>query len=350
MTDTSGSSESGLNRKVYTYESDLTLQSGTRLPGAKLVFATYGTLNSSKSNAVLYPTRFGATHTENEFLIGPGMAIDPDKYFIIIPNLFGNGLSSSPSNTAAEFKADRFPPISIYDAVVIQQRMIRELFDIERFAAAVGWSMGGQQAYQWASLFPDSVQRLAVICGTARTSDHNKVFLKSIRAAIRADHRYSDRVLNLPPTDGLRAAGRIYAGWAYSQDWYREHQHLSMGYVDLEAYLCGYWDALFEKRDADNIMAMTWTWINNDISANGQHNGDFARSLQAISATTLLMPCDRDLYFRTADSQIEMRSLKRAKLVEIESSWGHMSGSGQSQPDTDFIDKHLRLLLADALL
>ncbi|MDQ4127952.1 MAG: hypothetical protein M3151_08420, partial [Actinomycetota bacterium] len=78
---------------------DLILQRGATLRGARLAYKTYGTLNESKTNVVVYPTRFGGRHTDNEWLIGEGMALDPDKYFIIVPNMLGNGLSSSPSNT-----------------------------------------------------------------------------------------------------------------------------------------------------------------------------------------------------------------------------------------------------------
>lgn len=69
------------------------------LPKALLAYKTYGKLNEKRDNVIIYPTAFGDQHVQNEWLIGDGMALDPQKYFIIIPNLLGNGLSSSPSNT-----------------------------------------------------------------------------------------------------------------------------------------------------------------------------------------------------------------------------------------------------------
>ena len=78
---------------------DMTLQSGATLRGAKLAYKTFGELNADKSNAIVYPTWYSGCHWDNEWLIGDGMALDPAKYFIIVPNMLGNGLSSSPSNT-----------------------------------------------------------------------------------------------------------------------------------------------------------------------------------------------------------------------------------------------------------
>lgn len=333
--------------ELQEFVADLERQGGAPLPGARLVYRTYGTLNADRSNAIVYPTRFGGTHEQNEFLIRPGFALDPDKYFIIVPNMFGNGVSSSPSNTPDPFGRGAFPDITIYDNVRFQHRLITEGLGIERFVLAVGWSMGAQQAFQWAALYPEMVPKLACLCGTAKTAEHNRVFLESLRAAIVADCAFKDGFYDEPPLSGLKAVGRIYAGWAYSQDWYRARDYRTLGFETLEDYLAGYWDALYEQRDANNIMAMSWTWIHNDISANDVFNGDLPTALSAITADTLLMPCMTDLYFRTADNEAELQHLANGRLVEIPSYWGHMSGAGQNEPDTLFIDAHLRALLGD---
>lgn len=342
----SSSSARGLAGEPETLVAPLVLQSGVRLPEARLVYAVYGRLNRARDNAILYPTRFGATHRENEFLIGAGRALDPEHWCIIVPNLLGNGVSSSPSNSPAPFDGPRFPNVAIRDAVRLQHHLVRDVLGIRRLALAVGWSMGGQQAYEWASLYPDMVERLAVVCGAARTAEHNKVFLKSLRAALHADASWEGGEYKQPPLAGLRAVGRIYAGWAYSQDWYRAGLHLKVGeFLDLDDYLAGYWDRLFEARDANNLLSMMWTWIHHDISANDVYRGDLPASLRAIKATTLLMPAATDLYFRTADSEYEQARLVKCRLIEIPTIWGHMSGSGQNPHDTEFIDCALRELL-----
>ena len=137
---------------------DVTLQHGATLRDAKLAYKTYGELNADKSNAIVYPTWYSGRHWDNEWLIGDGMALDPAKYFIIVPNMLGNGLSSSPSNTPPPYNAARFPHVTFYDQVEQQHRLVTS-FGIETLPLVTGWSMGAGQTYQWAVSYPDMVQR-----------------------------------------------------------------------------------------------------------------------------------------------------------------------------------------------
>src|SRR5579875_305659 len=140
---------------------DLTLQSGAVLPGARISWKTHGTLSSARDNVILYPTSYSAQHTDLEWLIGPDGVLDPTRWFIVIPDMFGNGLSSSPSNTP-----DYPTLVTAWDNVHAQRRMLREAFGIEHLACVYGWSMGAQQAYHWAALFPEAVERIVVNCGS----------------------------------------------------------------------------------------------------------------------------------------------------------------------------------------
>ena len=128
----------------------LPLQSGASLPGAELSWKTYGTLAPARDNVIVYPTSYSAHHTDLEQLIGPEGVLDPTRWFIVIPDMFANGLSSSPSNN------DRFPSlVTTADNVRAQQRFLREAFGVDRIACVYGFSMGAQQAYHWAALFPE---------------------------------------------------------------------------------------------------------------------------------------------------------------------------------------------------
>ena len=142
---------------------DVMLQSGAVFPAMKLAYKTYGTLSPARDNVILYPTSFSAQHFDTQWLIGPDGVLDPTRYFIVIPNLFGNGLSSSPSNS----DVTPFPDISYHDAVAVQRRLLVEQFGISRIALVYGWSMGGMQAYHWAACHSDMVERAAIVCGSA---------------------------------------------------------------------------------------------------------------------------------------------------------------------------------------
>ena len=190
---------------------DLTLQSGAVIREAKLSWKSYGTLSPPRDNVIVYPTSYTATHADQEWLIDPDMVLDPTRWFIVTPNMFGNGLSSSPSNTP-----DYPTVVTSTDNVRAQKRLMSEQFGIERIAAVYGFSMGAQQAYHWPALFPDDVDRAIVVAGSARTSPHNKVFLLSLLATLEAapEHIGNGR-FSSEPLKALRAFSRNYAGWAH---------------------------------------------------------------------------------------------------------------------------------------
>lgn len=323
----------------------LELEGGATLVGARLAYKTYGTLNAQRDNVILYPTWFPAHHQDNEWLIGAGKALDPDRYFIVVPNTLGNGLSSSPSNTPQPYDRARFPHVTVRDNVALQHRMLVERFGIDTLALVTGWSMAGQQAYQWAVSYPDMVQRIAPFCSSARTSPHNIVFLEGPQAALRADAAWAGGWYTDPPTAGLRAFGRVFAGWALSQAFYREHLYRGMGYTSLEDFLVRFWEGNFLRRDANNLLALAWTWQHADISTTPGLEGDLPTALRSISAKALVMPGSTDLYFTPEDSHHEVDHLRDAVCRPIPSIWGHQAGRGLAPQDAAFIDGQLRELL-----
>jgi homoserine O-acetyltransferase/O-succinyltransferase len=326
---------------------DVVIQAGATLRGAKLAYKTYGKLNARKDNVIVYPTWYSGQHVNNEWLIGKGMALDPEKYFIIIPNMLGNGLSSSPSNMPPPYDRARFPNITLYDNVTLQHRLVTEKFGIERVALVLGWSMGAQQTFQWGCLYPDMVERIVPFCGSAKTSRHNFVFLEGVKAALTADDAFQEGWYEKLPNKGLRAMARVYAGWGFSQAFYREQLDIKrMGYASLEDFLVGFWEGLFLVRDPNNLLAMLWTWQKGDISANPVFNGNFEKALGAIKAKAIVMPGQTDLYFPPEDSQYEVKHMPNAKFLPIPSIWGHFAGGPGTNPeDVKFLDNVLKDLM-----
>ncbi|CCD87923.1 Putative homoserine O-acetyltransferase [Bradyrhizobium sp. ORS 285] len=326
---------------------DVVLQSGATFPSLRLAYKTYGTLNAAKDNVILYPTSFGAQHTDIEWLIGPGGILDSDKYFIIIPNLFGNGLSSSPSNTPVG--ETPFPAISYHDAIAVQRRLLEEQFGIQKIALVYGWSMGGMQAYHWAALHPDMVERAAVVCGSARCSPYNHLFLDAVKAALIADPAYRNGRFVEKPVAGLRAMGRIYAGWAMSYEFYRDEVWREQGFGSQEDYLAATWDTAFAHRDANNLLTQIAIWQGGDISNCAAFSGDLDRALSAITAHMLLMPGQTDRYFDWRDNERELPKLVHARsaaLRPIPSVHGHRAGNPVRIPaDRDFIKAQMSSLL-----
>ncbi|MDB5371425.1 MAG: putative homoserine O-acetyltransferase [Belnapia sp.] len=318
---------------------DLPLHRGGTLPGAQIVWKTHGTLNAARDNVVLYPTSYGAQHPDLEWLIGPEGILDPTRWFIVIPNMFANGLSTSPSNSA-----DWPALVTAWDNVRAQRRLLAEVFGIETLHAVYGWSMGAQQAYHWAAAFPEMVQRIIVNCGSARTAVHNQVFLRSQMAVLEAAPEYDGKGgFSAQPLAALRAFGRVYASWALSQDFYRAGLHLTaLGAPDLDTFLRTDWEERFGRRPAADLLAQLRTWDAGDIA----DGGDLAAALGAIRARVLLLPSATDLYFRVADNEAEMPHLRHGRLLPIPSIWGHRAGNpGPNPADAAFIKAAVRELL-----
>ena len=328
---------------LETFEAgELVLRSGVRLPDVRLVYKTYGTLNAARDNVIVAPTHYAGQHTDTAWLVGQDTALDPRRHFIVIPNMLGNGQSSSPSNTPAPFDGPRFPRITLADNVRLQHRLLTEGLGVTRIQLVVGFSMGAQQAYHWGALYPELVARIAPICGSARTARHNFVFLEGLKAALTADSAFAGGDYVQPPVTGLKAFARVYAGWMFSQAFYRETiDQTQMGAPDLQTFLA-FLEGFFLARDANDLLTMLDTWQTADISA----GGDLSAALAAIPARALVMPCETDLYFPVADNAAEVAAMPSAELKTIPSIWGHMAASGLNPVDAAFIDAQLKDLLA----
>jgi homoserine O-acetyltransferase len=171
---------------------NIKLLSGKILKSAQLVYKTYGKLNKDRSNVIILPTFYTGSHTRNEGFIGKNRAINPNKYFIVSINMFGNGLSSSPTNTIKSQSGSKFPTITLWDNIYCQHKLITEKLKIKKIALVTGWSMAGCQSYQWAAQYPSMVKAILPFCASSKTSIHNHVFLEGVKAALTADKKWNN--------------------------------------------------------------------------------------------------------------------------------------------------------------
>jgi homoserine O-acetyltransferase/O-succinyltransferase len=325
---------------------DWSLQCGVTLPEIQLVYETYGTLNRDRTNAILYPTSYGAQHSDVNWLIRADSILNPDAYFIIAVNMLGNGLSSSPSNCSQCQLAEQGFWFTHWDNVRLQYHLVSKVFKIEQLALVYGWSMGAQQAYHWGAMYPERVARIAALCGTARTTNHNRIFLMSLRSALTSDPAWTGSEFAAMPERGIQTFSQIYASWAASQAFYKEELYAQFGYSSLEDYLLRGWEASYRQRDPHNLIAMLDTWLRCDISDNSVYHGDYPAALGAIQAKTLIMPSATDLYFTPADCAAEAELIPQAKYLPIPSIWGHRAGNPyQNSQDEGFIREAVNHLL-----
>ena len=334
---------SSTNLKVHKLD-NFTLKSGVTI-NLELSYLTIGELNKKKDNVIIYPTRYAGTHLEQGYLIGEQLALNPKDYFIIIPNMFCNGVSSSPSNTIEPLNGPNFPLITIQDNVIAQHNLVTNLFGIEKIKLVVGWSMGGQQAYQWATQYPDMVENIAAMCAHAKTSGHTHVFLEGMYAALTSDLNWNEGNYKEQPNAGKTTMAMAWAGWALGQNWFREKLYLNDGYKSPQEVLDKLWKTIYYKRDANDLLAMIRTWQEHDISNNEKFNGNIEEALSSIKANVILMPGVNDLYFPPEENKEELKSLKNGKLEIIPSNYGHYAGAAKSKEDLDFVNNQIKILM-----
>ena len=319
---------------------DLPVEKGGVIRAARLAWQAHGTLNETRDNVIVYPCSYTAGHDDEAWLIGPDGVLDPGRWFIVIPDLFSNGLSSGAADTP-----DYPAVVTMADNVRAQYRLLTEHFGVSGVAAAYGFSMGAGQAYHWAALYPGFVERAIVVCGSARTSLHSQVFLSGLLRTLEAAPQYlGNGQFSAEPAAAVRAFAHIYAGWGLSQDFYRERLfETALGAPDLASFLRTDWEDSFAACRGANLYAQALTWQHADISANELYDGDLPRALAAITARVLLMPSATDLYFRVADNEAELGYLRHAELATIPSIWGHRAGSPAGiQAELEFLTRNVR--------
>ncbi|MFZ0409078.1 MAG: alpha/beta fold hydrolase [Cyanobium sp.] len=323
---------------------DLPLARGPILQGARLAYRVYGELNAARSNLVLYPSSYGAWPEDIDWLIGP--ILDPERWCIVLVSQFGNGRSSSPSNGGPALAPEGWP-VRHADNVRAQRQLLEERFGVESPALIYGWSMGAQQAYHWAVLEPERVQRLCCLCGTARTTDHNRLFLLSLRQALTADPAWNGCGFDARPERGLRSFALIYASWAASQAFYRRGGHRDLGFADVESYVEQAWLPAYRRHDPRDLIAMLDVWLGCDVAAaagfsSGDQDADLAAALGRIQARCAVVAGRHDLYFPPADCAAEAALIPRARLHVLDSDLGHRAGNPRDSPA---LQAQLRALL-----
>jgi homoserine O-acetyltransferase/O-succinyltransferase len=321
-----------------------TFESGASIENAHVTYATWGTLNAAGDNAVLLPSWYGGRAVSYQFLIGDGHALDPSRDFIVATEMFGSGGSSSPSNTPPPFDGPRFPRVAIRDDVEAARRVLRDGLGVRRLRAVIGFSMGAQQAFQWAVSHPDEVDAIVAICGTAKTYPHGRVRLQSAMDALMADPKWKGGDYTELPADGLRAWAEHWAAWVYSQEWWRQELYKPRG-ATVESFLVEYVKG-WNGRNLNDAVQLARTWQDHDIGRTKGFDGNVEAALRSIRMPVLYMPGATDLYFPVTDAQYERGLLADARFVPIPSIWGHTAGGGSNPADAAFLNREIGAFLS----
>ena len=324
-------------------------ESGVTLPQARIVYGTYGHLNAARDNVILLPSHYMATHHGYEWLIGPGKALDTTRFFLVATELFGNGKSSSPSNTPEPFHGPRFPVTTIRDNVAAERRLLTEALKVTHLRAVIGFSMGAQQAFQWAVSAPGFVDRIVATSGTAKTYGHGIVRNEGQIAAIMADPVFNNGDYTAQPKKGIEAFSLMWAGWLYSQEWWRRElwRTNAPAGTTLDKVISNYRTNFISGADANDLILQLRTWQQHDVGKTPGFDGDIEKALRSITMPVLYMPSETDLYFPVGDARYEAQFIPQVTLTPIPSLWGHPAGAAANPADAKFLNDQIARFLND---
>jgi homoserine O-acetyltransferase/O-succinyltransferase len=321
----------------------LELEEGGSLLDCQLAVATHGTLNAAKDNAILVPTWYsGTSKIMEDVYIGAGRALDPDKYFIVVVNQIGNGLSTSPHNSDGA----SFPKVRIGDDVRAQHKLLAETFGITSLALVVGGSMGAQQTYEWAVRYPEMVKRAAPIAGTARNTEHDFLYTETLIEAIITDPKFNNGnyTNSTDVATGLRRHAKLWTVMGWSTEFFRQNRHQALGFESMQAFVDEFMIGYFGPMDPNDLLCMAWKWQRGDVSRHT--DGDLKAALGLINAKTYVMPISHDMFFPPSDCEVEQQLIPNSELRTINSIDGHLALFGTDPDCQAQIDTVLKELLA----
>jgi homoserine O-acetyltransferase len=325
-------------------EGDLTLESGEAIKDFAISYVTHGTLNAKKSNAILMVTAISGNHHRLDFMIGPGKALDPEKYFIICTDAIANGFSTSPSNSKLQPRMD-FPKFTIRDMVQSQVRLLKEKFGIDHVVAVIGPSMGGMQVLQWGVSHPDYMDSLVAMVPLAKTPAWSVAVMEASRKAIMNDAAWNNGNYESPPEQGVRLWRDILTLLAArTPDMYAAQFKNGM---DVLPWMEAQETALMRAFDANDWIYQTWAYERHDVGTTPGFGGDTAKALASIKAKTLILTGTKDL-LNPEFEPIEMgKNIPGATMKTISPGTvtGHAAAGGAIPADVDFLNRETSAFL-----
>jgi len=318
---------------------DLTLESGEVIKDFAISYVTHGKLNDKKSNAVLMVTAISGNHHRLDFLIGPGKALDTDRYFIICTDAIGNGLTTSPSNSTAQPRM-KFPKFLIRDMVTSQKKLMEHL-GIDHVVAVVGPSMGGMQTLQWGVSYPDFMDSLVALVPLARTPAWTVTVLEATRKAIMLDPAWRNGDYAEPPEQGIRLWRDILNFLAARSPEVSRDQFPNQ--MDILPFLQAQETALVKVFDANDWIYQTWAYDRHDVGTTPGMNGDTVKALRAIKAKTLMLNGTKDLLNPEWEPQDAARFIRDVRVLTISPGTvtGHAAAGGAFPADVDFLNREI---------
>ena len=292
------------------------LESGQVIRDCRVAYRTAGALDAEKTNAILFPTWFTGRSANLVNLAGPGKMIDTTKFFVIFVDALGNGVSSSPSNSAEQAGA-QFPVFTMRDMVHVQYRLVTEELKLKHLHAVMGMSMGGMQAFEWAASYPDFMDKVVSIVGTPQMTSYDLLLwqtqLKTIEDGLRAGG---------DPREALHTAALIHQ-LAIETPRRRAAQTKPS---DFAEYFKGTQTRLAARMDPYDYIRQLQAMIAHDTAA----GGSLEQAAAKMRAAVLVVASHDDLMVNP-EPALRLANALKAQTLVLESDCGHLAFSCERQ-------------------
>ena len=319
-------------------------ESGETIDELKVSYVTYGKLNAARDNAVLSLQHFTGDHHDNEFLIGPGKALDPEKYFVIATDFLANAklrqdLTTGPTNSGLKM---RFPRITARDWVNADSKLVKEYLGINHVVAAIGSSIGGINAFQLAVSHPDFVSAIIPVAASPQTNPQTRMVLRHVRDVIALDPGWYGGMYDVNPTTGLKVALMELVPWFRAPQWYMDELTTSNKLRNYEAS----WQQVWSGLDARDLYYQLDGWSEFNVGDTPGFNGDPKAALAAIKAKVLLIGVKEDQLVRREELQFAKNAIHDATYLEFPSPTGHTASIGVDPKFNETINSEIAKFLA----
>jgi homoserine O-acetyltransferase len=313
---------------------DFKLESGEAIRDFCISYVTHGTLNANKSNAVLMVTALGGNHHRIDYLIGPGRALDPARYFIIATDAIGNGLTTSPSTSKTQPRM-QFPKFNMRDMVNSTHRLVTEKFGIRKLVAVAGASMGGMQGLQWAVSYPDMMHSVVALIPLARTPAWSTGITEMLRQTIMTDPDYKGGQYSSQPERAMRLWGGWLSGTIVRTPQY--HEALFPNNMDVIPFLKGAQESNWKRIDANDWIYQSWAYDAHNVGTTPGHGGDYKKALRSIKAKVLIMAGSGDLLNPEYEAKEAAGYITDVRYVALNEArpMGHVSAAGISARENE---------------
>lgn len=310
---------------------DFKLQSGEVIKDCKIGYRTLGTLNADKSNVIVIPTWASGRSEQLLASVGPGKLADSSKYYVILADAFANGVSSSPSNSAAQPRM-KFPKITIRDMVESHHELLTKVLGINHVKAVMGISMGGMQTFQWVVAYPDFMDKAVPIMGSPRLAPYDMLLWTAQVDAITHNPAWMNGDYKDEPA--------AYADFEFSSLFLTSPEHYNNATTRQQLA-----DGLEKARaakswgyDANNKIRQVQAMMAHDVSA--PFEGNMEQAAKTVKAKMLVIVGRQD-HVVTPGPAMDFAKLTNAKLLVLESDCGHMANGCEADKVTKAVAEFL---------